>query len=75
MVTDSWLACHEFEPRSRTGWRPIVARSGHGHVLLAVWRVISSSLVLLKTRRSLVVMVTDSWLACHEFEPSTAEDP
>ncbi|GFV82517.1 actin-binding LIM protein 1 [Trichonephila clavipes] len=26
-------------------------------------------------RGSLVVKVTDSWLAYHEFEPSTAEDP
>ncbi|GFU43097.1 hypothetical protein TNCV_109191 [Trichonephila clavipes] len=26
-------------------------------------------------RGSLVVMVMDLWLACHEFEPSTAEDP
>ncbi|GFV19440.1 hypothetical protein TNCV_3663731 [Trichonephila clavipes] len=26
-------------------------------------------------RGSLVVQVTDLWLACHEFEPSTAEDP
>ncbi|GFW97413.1 hypothetical protein TNCV_4990901 [Trichonephila clavipes] len=25
------------------------------------------------SRDSLVVKVTDSWLACHEFEPSTAE--
>ncbi|GFY20931.1 hypothetical protein TNCV_3989751 [Trichonephila clavipes] len=24
---------------------------------------------------SLVVKVMDSWLACHEFEPSAAEDP
>ncbi|GFU63524.1 hypothetical protein TNCV_1000751 [Trichonephila clavipes] len=24
---------------------------------------------------SLVVKVSDSWQACHEFEPSTAEDP
>ncbi|GFT63673.1 hypothetical protein TNCV_871021 [Trichonephila clavipes] len=24
---------------------------------------------------SLVVKVTDSWLACHEFEPSIAEEP
>ncbi|GFW95482.1 uncharacterized protein TNCV_1721841 [Trichonephila clavipes] len=26
-------------------------------------------------RDSLVVKVTDSWSDCHEFEPSTAEDP
>ncbi|GFU77571.1 hypothetical protein TNCV_3499431 [Trichonephila clavipes] len=26
-------------------------------------------------RGSFVVKVTDSWLACHEFEPSTTEDP
>ncbi|GFV58746.1 hypothetical protein TNCV_3730841 [Trichonephila clavipes] len=26
-------------------------------------------------RDSLVVKVTESWLACHEFEPSAAEDP
>ncbi|GFW27762.1 hypothetical protein TNCV_766431 [Trichonephila clavipes] len=25
--------------------------------------------------RSLVVKVMDAWLACHEFEPCTAEDP
>ncbi|GFX34023.1 hypothetical protein TNCV_912241 [Trichonephila clavipes] len=24
---------------------------------------------------SLVVKITDSWLACHEFEPSITEDP
>ncbi|GFV43584.1 hypothetical protein TNCV_1613581 [Trichonephila clavipes] len=24
---------------------------------------------------SLVVKVTDSWLTCHELEPSTSEDP
>ncbi|GFS84382.1 hypothetical protein TNCV_4605892 [Trichonephila clavipes] len=24
---------------------------------------------------TLVVKVTDSWMACHEFEPCTAEDP
>ncbi|GFU55092.1 hypothetical protein TNCV_425991 [Trichonephila clavipes] len=24
---------------------------------------------------SLMVKVTDSWLACHEFEPSTDKDP
>ncbi|GFV88631.1 hypothetical protein TNCV_1244411 [Trichonephila clavipes] len=26
-------------------------------------------------RSSLVIKVTDSWPACHEFESSTAEDP
>ncbi|GFU00638.1 hypothetical protein TNCV_4818051 [Trichonephila clavipes] len=26
-------------------------------------------------RSSLEVKVTDSWLECHELEPSTAEDP
>ncbi|GFV69813.1 hypothetical protein TNCV_3247631 [Trichonephila clavipes] len=26
-------------------------------------------------RSNLVVQVTDSWPACHEFKPSTAEDP
>ncbi|GFV24395.1 hypothetical protein TNCV_2005781 [Trichonephila clavipes] len=26
------------------------------------------------SRSSLVVKVTDSWAACHEFEPSTSED-
>ncbi|GFV66613.1 hypothetical protein TNCV_1612221 [Trichonephila clavipes] len=26
-------------------------------------------------RGSLVVKVTDSWPACHEFEPNTVEDP
>ncbi|GFV54446.1 hypothetical protein TNCV_2865301 [Trichonephila clavipes] len=26
-------------------------------------------------RVCLVVKVTDSWLACHEFQPSTAENP
>ncbi|GFX79870.1 hypothetical protein TNCV_4981821 [Trichonephila clavipes] len=26
-------------------------------------------------RRSLVVKITVSWLACHEFAPSTAENP
>ncbi|GFV19138.1 hypothetical protein TNCV_3223561 [Trichonephila clavipes] len=26
-------------------------------------------------RGSLVVKVTDSWPACHQFQPSTAEDP
>ncbi|GFV68775.1 CCHC-type domain-containing protein [Trichonephila clavipes] len=26
-------------------------------------------------RGSLVVNVTDTWLACHEFGPSTSEDP
>ncbi|GFY16592.1 hypothetical protein TNCV_2787191 [Trichonephila clavipes] len=28
-----------------------------------------------KDRGSLVVKVTDSWMACHEFEPSPAVDP
>ncbi|GFV36118.1 hypothetical protein TNCV_4964661 [Trichonephila clavipes] len=27
------------------------------------------------SRGSLMVMVTDSWLTYHEFEPCTAEDP
>ncbi|GFW71910.1 hypothetical protein TNCV_3220861 [Trichonephila clavipes] len=26
-------------------------------------------------RGSLIVKITDSWLACHEFKPITAEDP
>ncbi|GFU41754.1 hypothetical protein TNCV_894171 [Trichonephila clavipes] len=26
-------------------------------------------------RCSVVIKVTDSWLACHEFEPSTTKDP
>ncbi|GFW48383.1 hypothetical protein TNCV_1109461 [Trichonephila clavipes] len=26
-------------------------------------------------RGSVVVKVTDSWLACHKFEPNTTEDP
>ncbi|GFV32381.1 hypothetical protein TNCV_1676671 [Trichonephila clavipes] len=30
---------------------------------------------MLRRRSSSVVKVTDSWLACHEFEPSTTDDP
>ncbi|GFV73758.1 uncharacterized protein TNCV_3549071 [Trichonephila clavipes] len=30
---------------------------------------------ILRGRDSLVVKVTDSWSACHKFEPSVAEDP
>ncbi|GFX56818.1 hypothetical protein TNCV_495661 [Trichonephila clavipes] len=30
---------------------------------------------LVSGRRSLVAKVTDSWFACHEFEPSATEDP
>ncbi|GFT84695.1 hypothetical protein TNCV_2767121 [Trichonephila clavipes] len=29
----------------------------------------------LRDHGSLVVKVTDSWPTCHEFEPSTTEDP
>ncbi|GFX97209.1 hypothetical protein TNCV_556991 [Trichonephila clavipes] len=29
----------------------------------------------LRGHGSLKVKVTDSWLACHEFEPSTTENP
>ncbi|GFU20717.1 hypothetical protein TNCV_3176541 [Trichonephila clavipes] len=31
--------------------------------------------IVLISRGYLVVKVTDSWLVCHEFKPSTAEDP
>ncbi|GFT29138.1 hypothetical protein TNCV_3587491 [Trichonephila clavipes] len=34
--------------------------------------------MILKCQRGrgiLVVKIMDSWLACHEFEPSTTEDP
>ncbi|GFS84383.1 hypothetical protein TNCV_4605891 [Trichonephila clavipes] len=36
-----------------------------------------AQIVMTKTSSgcTLVVKVTDSWMACHEFEPCTAEDP
>ncbi|GFW72855.1 hypothetical protein TNCV_1266981 [Trichonephila clavipes] len=31
--------------------------------------------ILSGDRGSLMVKITDSWLSCHEFEPSTTKDP
>ncbi|GFT58509.1 transposable element Tcb2 transposase [Trichonephila clavipes] len=45
------------------------------------WRLLNSALVdhliesMLSGSGCLMVKVTDSWLECHDFEPSTAEDP
>ncbi|GFX11308.1 hypothetical protein TNCV_2803721 [Trichonephila clavipes] len=35
----------------------------------------TSSFLCLNGRGSLVITETDSWPACHKFEPSTNEDP
>ncbi|GFS71310.1 hypothetical protein TNCV_5050551 [Trichonephila clavipes] len=40
-------------------------------ILLLCKQVIASSYVFV----SLVVKITDLWLACHELEPNAAEDP
>ncbi|GFW41247.1 hypothetical protein TNCV_1002401 [Trichonephila clavipes] len=76
-VTESGRECREFEPS--TAEDPPCMEAMHAK------SVVSSNVLPLTLyqinfqircgRGSLVVKVTDSWPECHEFEPSTAEDP
>ncbi|GFX97527.1 hypothetical protein TNCV_2840871 [Trichonephila clavipes] len=45
--------------------------SASSGVVLIMW----SWFGITRSHGSLVVKVTDSWHACHEFEPRTTEDP
>ncbi|GFW19886.1 hypothetical protein TNCV_3561891 [Trichonephila clavipes] len=77
-VTDSWLACRfesstcEYQP-CRGGRCTLNLSRLKCPPIVLMWKLIEGAIGN-SGRGSLVVKVTNSWLACQEFESSTAED-
>ncbi|GFT86006.1 hypothetical protein TNCV_3256421 [Trichonephila clavipes] len=72
-VTELWLACHEFESSAAEDppcRQPLHVKSVEAQTS-SCWCVMASNSLL----GILVVKVTDSRPACHEFEPGAPEDP
>ncbi|GFX53597.1 hypothetical protein TNCV_2327121 [Trichonephila clavipes] len=74
-----YLANHEQEHRNALELRHeptcIIIHDPLPYFSRQVWVAQTHIPMLKRGRGSLVIKVMDSWLDCHEFEPSTTEDP